>query len=123
MQKTVTRLYSSRQAGWDLILRVSRKIHDMFFNLHYFNGKSETNPTIFLKLQQIEVQGYSGTLSDFEENLTFSGYDFSKMDSFETFWPPGAQWQCLSGAPPRRGTLAGGNRRLQLVIFRTRCNL
>ena len=52
---------------------------------------SETGPTIFLKLAQIEVQGYSGALSDLEENL---------LSSFVDFWPPGAEWHCLSG-PPR----------------------
>ena len=30
MQEIVTRLFLSRQVRWDLILRVSRKIHDMF---------------------------------------------------------------------------------------------
>ena len=78
----------------DLILRVSRKINDMFlvptqevttafvsvlffffvFFLIYLIliGNSETGPTIFLKLAQIEVQGYSGALSDLEENLSTS---------------------------------------------------
>ena len=35
-------------------------------------ANSETSPTIFLKLAQIQVQGYSGTLTDLEENLLSS---------------------------------------------------
>ena len=46
----------------------------MFFFLIYIilMENSETGPTIFLKLAQIEVQGYSGALSDLEENLSTS---------------------------------------------------
>ena len=71
--RTVTRLISSRQVRWDLILRVSRKINDMFKFIYTIQmGNSETSPTIFLKLAQIQVQGYSGALSGLEENLSSS---------------------------------------------------
>ena len=53
----------------------------------------------------------------------FTRYDFSKMNSFRDFGPPGAQWHCLSGLP--RGA-AGDSREekhcLQLVISPIRSN-
>ena len=88
--RIVTRFFSSRQVRWDLILRGSRKIHDMFLvptqevttafvSVFFFKfiyiiqrANSETSPAIFLKLAQILVHGYSGTLADLEENLLSS---------------------------------------------------
>ena len=64
MHKALTRLFSSRQVRWDLILRVSRKINDMFLVYTIQMGNFEPIPTIFPKLAQIQVQGYSGALSD-----------------------------------------------------------
>ena len=72
MQKTVTRLFLSRQVRWDLILRVSRKINDLFLVYTIQLGNFEPIPTIFLKLRQILIQRYSGTLSDLEEKLSTS---------------------------------------------------
>ena len=72
MHKALTRLFSSRQVRWDLILRVSRKINDMFLIYIILMENSETSPTIFLKLAQVQVQGYSAPLSDFEGKLSSS---------------------------------------------------
>ena len=70
MHKDLTGLFSSQQVRWDLILRDSRKIHDMFKFIYTIQmANSETTTTIFLKLAQIQEQGYSGTLTALEENL------------------------------------------------------
>ena len=71
---------------------------------------SETGPTIFLKLAQIEVQGYSGALSDLEENLStsFRAMIFQKWTVSRISGGLDAQCHCLSGAPRRRGSLTRG---------------
>ena len=71
---------------------------------------SVTGPTIFFKLAQIQVQRYSGTLSDFKENLSssFPAMIFQKRTVLRISGRVGAQWHCLSGAPRRCGSLRRG---------------
>ena len=68
-------------------------------------GNSEPIPTIFLKPAQ---RGGFGYIERFRNKFIdqFMRYDFSKMNSYEDFGPPGAQWYCLSVAPRCRGSLA-----------------
>ena len=73
-------------------------------------GNFEPIPTIFPKPAQIQVQGYSGALSDLEENLSssFRAMIFQKWTVSRISGGLDAQCHCLSGAPRRRGSLTRG---------------
>ena len=72
------------------------------FSLHNSNGKLRTYSNDFSETSADSSTKVLRNIERFRRKVIdqFIRFDFSKMNSFEDFGPPGAQWHCVSG-PPR----------------------
>ena len=111
MQEIVTRLFLSRQVRWDLILRVSRKIHDMFNLFTLFRW-----PTPKL-LQRFPWNLHTSKYKGIQEHWPIWKKIYCpvfalRFFKYEQFWGFRAAWRtvalCIGPDARRRGRRAEG---------------